>query len=182
MKEVHGVKPDLTYREALRKEKQNKGCKGSKVEGLKCVYFNARSIRNKCDELRAWIHTWNYDVMAITETWLAPGQELILNIPGFQCFKRDREGGKRGGGMALLVRDTITATERVGNVAGSSFESVWVEVRNRKGAVTLLGVCYRPPVAAEIPRRRLAGRFWKGAKITGLLSWVTLTSLILIGT
>ncbi|XP_062901339.1 uncharacterized protein LOC134345105 [Mobula hypostoma] len=55
------------------------------------------------------------------------------------------ERGKRGGGVALLVRDTITATERVGNVAGSSFESVWVEVRNRKGAVTLLGGFYRPP-------------------------------------
>ena len=37
--------------------------------GLKCVYFNARSIRNKVGELGVWIGTWDYDVVAIMETW-----------------------------------------------------------------------------------------------------------------
>ena len=33
--------------------------KGSaQTEGLRCVYFDARSAVNKVDELRAWITTW----------------------------------------------------------------------------------------------------------------------------
>jgi len=45
----------------------------------------------------------------------------------------------------LLIRDNITAAEREVVEDGLSIESLWVEVRNRKGAVTLLGVFYRPP-------------------------------------
>ena len=51
-------------------------------EGLRCVYLNARSIKNKVDELMTWTMTWNFDVVAITETWLMQGQEWLLNIPG----------------------------------------------------------------------------------------------------
>lgn len=37
-----------------------------------------------------WISAWN--VVAIMETCLRKGI-----VPGFQCFTRDREGGKKGG-------------------------------------------------------------------------------------
>ena len=66
-------------------------------------------------------------------------------MPGFKCFRRDREGGKRGGGVALLIRDSVTAVEKVDAMEGLSTESLWVEVRNRKWSLTLLGVFYRPP-------------------------------------
>jgi len=49
---------------------------------LKCICFNARSVTGKADELRAWISTWNYDVVAITETWLREGKDWQLNVPG----------------------------------------------------------------------------------------------------
>ena len=45
------------------------------------------------DELKAWIDTWNYDVVAISETWLQEGCDWQLNIPGFSCFRCDRIGG-----------------------------------------------------------------------------------------
>jgi len=48
----------------------------------------------------------------------------------------NREGGKRGGDVALLIKDSITAAERQFE-EDLSTESVWVEVRNRKGAVIL---------------------------------------------
>ena len=55
--------------------------KGSaQTEGLRCVYFNARSVVNKMDELRAWITTWKCDVIAITETWLSQGNSLSTHI------------------------------------------------------------------------------------------------------
>ena len=112
--------------------------------GLKCVCFNARSIRNKVDELGAWIGTWDYDVVAITETWVEQGQEWLLEVPGYRCFSKCREAGKRGGGVALLIKDSLSAAER--HFEGDlQTEVIWAEVRNRKGAVTLLGVYYRPP-------------------------------------
>ena len=82
------------------------------------------------DELRAWITTWKCDVVAITETWLPQGQDWILQVPG---FRRDREGGKRDGGVAVLIRDSVTAVEKMDANEGLSTESLCVEVRNRKG-------------------------------------------------
>ncbi|PLS49478.1 hypothetical protein CYV29_15670, partial [Carnobacterium maltaromaticum] len=113
--------------------------------GLRCICFNARSVVGKADELRAWISTWEYDVIAITETWLREGHDWQLNIPGYRCFRRDREGGKRGGGVALLVKEDITAVLKEGTMEDSSSEAIWAELRNRKGAVTMLGLYYRPP-------------------------------------
>ena len=54
-------------------------------------------------------------------------------MPGFRCFKRDRDGGKRGGGVALLIRDSVMAAEKMDTMEGLSTESLWMEVRNRKG-------------------------------------------------
>ena len=75
---------------------------------------------------------------AITETWLEQGQEWLVEVPGYRCFSRSREGGKRGGGVALLIKDTLTAAVRQFE-EDLPTEVIWVEVRNRKGAVTLLG-------------------------------------------
>ena len=42
---------------------------------LKCICFNAGSVTGKADGLRAWIRTWNCDVVTISETWLREGEE-----------------------------------------------------------------------------------------------------------
>jgi len=73
----------------------------------------------------------------------------LLQVPGFRCFSKLREGGKRGGGVALLVEDSMTVSERTFHEE-SSTEVVQAEVRNRKGEVTLLGVFYRPPKVPEM--------------------------------
>ncbi|XP_059826924.1 uncharacterized protein LOC132394603 [Hypanus sabinus] len=139
-----------------KKEKDNKfecivrdGKRGGDGENLKCIYFNARSIVRKVDELKAWIDTWNYDVVAISETWLQEGCDWQLNIPGFSCFRCDRVGGARGGGVALLVRENLMAVLWKDRLESSSREAIWVELKNGKGAVTLIGVYYRPPNGAR---------------------------------
>ena len=42
--------------------------------------------------------------------------------------------------MAMLIRDSVTAVEKVDAVEGLSTESLWVEVQSGKGSITLLGV------------------------------------------
>ena len=83
--------------------------------------------------------------MAITETWRKERQDWQLSIPGFRFFRQDREGDKRGGGVALLIREKVTAKQREDTLVGSCSEAIWVELRNRSGTITLLGLCYRPP-------------------------------------
>jgi len=36
-------------------------------------HFNARSIRNKVGELAALVGNWDFDVVAISETWIEQG-------------------------------------------------------------------------------------------------------------
>ncbi|XP_069768195.1 uncharacterized protein [Narcine bancroftii] len=112
---------------------------------LKCIYFNARSIVNKVDELKAWTDTWGHDIVTISETWLQEGQDWQLNIPGYICFRCDRAGGKKGGGVALLVKEDITAVRWQDGLEGSSNEAVWVKLRGEGGMRVLIGVYYRPP-------------------------------------
>ena len=41
---------------------------------LNCIYFNARGLMGKADELKAWMGPWDWDIIAITETWLLNSQ------------------------------------------------------------------------------------------------------------
>ena len=69
----------------------------------------------------SYVHTSNpndimiseeLEVVAVTESWLKEGQDWQLNVPGYKCFRRDRGGSLRGGGVALLVEDCIIAVRR----------------------------------------------------------------------
>ena len=57
--------------------------------GLKCVYFNARSIRNKVDELAAWIGTWEFGVVAIS-TLDRAGTGMVVAGSGVQMFQSEQ--------------------------------------------------------------------------------------------
>jgi len=82
---VAGVQ-EVECSEVLKTVSRSQECTRRHESGLKCVYFNARNIKNKVDELGAWIGTWNYDVVAITETWIEQGQEWLLEVPRFMFW------------------------------------------------------------------------------------------------
>eukprot|EP00061_Rhincodon_typus_P019076 g48527.t1 len=73
------------------------------------------------------------------------GQNWQLNVPGYRCFRRDGKGNGKVGRVASLIRDHITAVLREGTSEGSCTEALWVDLRNRKGEITMLGIFYRPP-------------------------------------
>ena len=110
---------------------------------LKALCVDARSIRNKVDELNVQIVINEYDIVGITETWLQGDQGWELNIQGYSIFRRDRQE-RKGGGVALLVREEINAIERK-DISPQNVESIWVELHNTKGQKTLLRGVYRPP-------------------------------------
>ena len=77
---------------------------------LKCIYTNAHSMGNKQEELEAMMQQENYDVMAITETWWDVSHDWSVPIDGYKLFRRDRQG-RRGGGVALYIRDCYDCFE-----------------------------------------------------------------------
>ena len=88
-----------------------------------------------------------FDVIAITETWLDMTNKIFtpeVAIEGYRLFHKDRVG-RRGGGVALYVRDTLQCS--VNNSIRTeeiSSETVWVDLRNGTEKI-VLGVIYRPP-------------------------------------
>ena len=68
------------------------------------MYYNARSLIPKYDELFVTMETHNPDMICIVETWLC---DDILNseiaLPGYQLYRRDRN--RHGGGVLIYVKD-----------------------------------------------------------------------------
>ena len=84
-----------------------------------------------------------YDLVAITETWWDHCHEWSAAMDGYKLFRKDRQG-RRGGGMALYVKECFEVTEFM--TGDDKVESLWVKIRGRADkADILVGVCYRLP-------------------------------------
>ncbi|PKU43871.1 nipped-b-like protein [Limosa lapponica baueri] len=77
---------------------------------LKCIYMNACRMGNKLEKLEAIVQQENHDIVAITGTWWEDLHNWSTVIDGYQLFRRDRQG-RRGGGVALYVRDRFEFLE-----------------------------------------------------------------------
>ncbi len=66
--------------------------------GLKVYYTNCRSLRNKIDLLWGKACIENFDIIAVTETWIDTNSnnfEPEFKIEGYEHFMRtEREGGE----------------------------------------------------------------------------------------
>ncbi|GAB0209890.1 hypothetical protein GRJ2_003454700 [Grus japonensis] len=112
------------------------------IAQLKCIYTNARSTGNKQEELEAIVQLENYDIVAITETWWDDSHNWSAAMDGYKLFRRDRQG-RRGGGVALYVRECFDCLEL--DDGDDKVKCLWVRMRGKANkADILLGVCYRP--------------------------------------
>ncbi|KAK4805875.1 hypothetical protein QYF61_025742 [Mycteria americana] len=127
--------------------KAQKGCSSVKetwtTAQLKCLYAIARSMGNKQEELEAIVHQENDDMFATTETWWADSHNWSVATDGYKLFRRDKQG-RRGGGVALYVRECL---DSLGLDDGDErVECLWVRIRGKANkADIVVGVCYRPP-------------------------------------
>ncbi|KAK4816199.1 hypothetical protein QYF61_012664 [Mycteria americana] len=114
----------------VKRLKAHKGCSSMKearmTAQLKCLYTNARSMGNKQEELEAIVHQENYDIVAITETWWDDLHNWSVAMDGDKLFRRDRQG-RRGGGVALYVRECLDSLEL--NDGDDRVECLWVRMR-----------------------------------------------------
>ena len=69
---------------------------------------NARSVRNKCDQVQLYQSNYDIDLCIITEMWLKPSEEIFnekeLCHPGYNIISNPRKGHNTGGGLPSFIR------------------------------------------------------------------------------
>ena len=73
---------------------------------LHILYYNARSLLSKLDELRATVTLEQPHIVCIVETWLSPDiADNELQICGYQLVRLDRN--RHSGGIPIYVNDVF---------------------------------------------------------------------------
>ena len=111
------------------------------------MHLNARSIRNKFDEIQNMLTASGVDwsVVCISETWLKEYQLPYYFIDKYEMFASCRDNGE-GGGSLLYVSKRMDVKRRQ-DLESNLFETTFVEINhsmlNRKNII--IGNVYRPP-------------------------------------
>lgn len=144
------------------KRSRRRGCRGGvrwrvpgerRADQLLIGQLNVQSLKPKLPDLRLELSTvTDYDILAISETWLTANVPTrLLTVSGYQLHRCDRPRTSRlakgHGGVALLSRDsydvTVLPTPAADN--GSNLEALWTTVRTSRHRQLLVGSFYRHP-------------------------------------
>ncbi len=80
----------------------------AKPKGLLGGHLNIRNIRSKSEQIQHLLLDSNLDFLCLSETWLNQNAPLAaLNIPGYNIYRKDREGSKKGGGVMVYIKSTL---------------------------------------------------------------------------
>ena len=117
-------------------------------QDLRFIYINARSVCNKSDVIANNIIDNDADICTITETWLHPGDRdrpdiKDLTPDGYKLHHVPRQGGKGGGGVAVVYKANMNMTTQL-TESYTSFEHMEMLMRTSNDCIRLC-VMYRPP-------------------------------------
>ena len=112
---------------------------------LKIGLSNVQSLVSHFSELSAFISAGNFDIVALTETWLKPSiNDHLINIPGYYLIRNDRNH-KGSGGVATYVKNSLKATVLFSPVSDDfNSEQLWLNIKLKNRSL-ILAVVYRPP-------------------------------------
>ena len=104
------------------------------------------------DQLQADIVSNAIDIASVTETWYKSHHtDQLVAIDGYNLFRRDR-AKKRGGGVALYVRQGIKCelySPFSDDLSNQRFELLWVKACLLNQDL-FIGVLYHPPKSSYI--------------------------------
>ena len=96
---------------------------------LNIIHLNARSLKNKLDELQTLLLSSNteWSIICISETWLKSEIVKYYNLENYTLFASCRQLGE-GVGTAIYVHNKFEATQR-SDIAGINTENTFVEIK-----------------------------------------------------
>ena len=116
---------------------------------LNIFHNNLNGLENKFEILHNFLNgaSKKIDIMAITETSLKLSNENFktnISIESYSTFSTPSKSNK--GGTTIYVKDSFDVTERLDlKVIDDEFESVWIEIKNKKSKNIICGSIYRHP-------------------------------------
>jgi len=113
------------------------------MRNISLAHINVRSLLAHHMPLSDFINNSNYDVVAMSETWLTSETQDVF-MRGYKFHRLDRTG--RGGGVGMFVRDGLRCERLDLSVSESFVEMFWIRLWMGKDTVCV-GVLYRPPQA-----------------------------------
>ena len=117
----------------------------NKTEGEKVFFINIRSLRTHHDQLVYELNQLEYKPIAICvcETWLTDNDPLgLYQIDGYQPVEVRNRADKRGGGLAVFVRNDINYSMLHFSI---DIEHMALILTNNQGSKATLSVVYRSP-------------------------------------
>ena len=158
----------LTHNDATPITKLTAACNSDNLIYVKCTddlsrsgrsvnakfaVVNVRSVRNKADLIKEHVVEQNYDIVALTETWLTKDDQAEINVltaSGYSLCHLPR-ANKRGGGVGVLFKSTLSKISET-PLTTDTFEglSVTLQCPKTKNNVRVY-VIYRPP-SSSLPR------------------------------
>ena len=113
------------------------------LKGFKIAALNIVSLYKYIDQLRLYLASHPFDILALNETRLdqtiSNGE---INVPGYVILRRDRN--RSGGGVALLIKNNITF-KLLSDVNNDELEFIGIHVTRPKAKPFIVGTWYRPP-------------------------------------
>ena len=103
------------------------------------TYANARGITGKMKSLHGVIEQLEPEVMAITETNLNTDKNII--VEGYSWLGRPRQN-KEGGGIGLLVKNTVKPNTTIHKIGKDDKEIMWIRIKTKKHEEIAIGVYY----------------------------------------
>ena len=108
----------------------------SSSTGLSIVHINPRSVCNKFADVRQFILNSNYNIIAISESWLRKDiPSELYSIYNYKLFRKDREG--TGGGVMLYIQRKLGPVVVDTQEFNNGIECLAVRLRCKNLSVTM---------------------------------------------
>ena len=143
--------PRLTLQRTRRAGRGAVAAAAGAAKALYLGHLNVRSLTAHLDEVNDLLAAEKLDVLCLSESWLTDRiDSQMLQFPGYTLHRKDRTSSRTGGGVAILCHNSISVLLLQVPDAGSSLETMWLQLQVKKQPSVIVGVGYRPPAGAAV--------------------------------
>ena len=119
------------------------------MEGsISIIHFNCRSMKANFSKIKQCLRQLGnqFTAVAISETWLEDGQDILYNLEGYELFLNNRTQ-RRCGGVALYIDKRYKTKQviKMSNIVDNIMECITVEIEIRNSKNALISCIYRTP-------------------------------------